>query len=205
MKIKSIAFLAFLIISVFTGCEDKGKIPQDIAVAPTTQTKQTQAQPTKEPESPSFKLVTSTGDKLTILAKKDGWKFQGYENKVILLDFFGTWCPPCKAEIPHLNNIREKLKDKFEIIGVDVGPRGGGDTPKETLDAFIKEFKIKYPIAVTSTKENGKLFGAVGELNRNGSIPFMILFNTKGQYLTHYVGMVPEEMLYSDIKKALEQ
>ena len=66
---------------------------------------------------------------------------------------------------------------------------------------FIKEFGVTYPI--TTKGDNLKLFGAVAELNPSGSIPFMVLFNKKGQYLQYYIGMKPEEMLFSDISKAI--
>lgn len=48
------------------------------------------------------------------------------------------------------------------------------------------------------------LFGAVSELNPNGSIPFMILFNKKGEFVQYYIGMKPEEMLMKDIQSTLK-
>lgn len=194
MKFKNLAFLSILTIALFNGCSDKEKIDEN-SLADKKEVAQVQ-------QTPTFNLTTSDGKNIKITADiKKGWKFEGYENKVVLLDFFGTWCPPCKAEIPHLNNIREKLKKDFEIIGIDVGPRGGGVTSKSELNQFIKEFNIKYPI--TSGKENNMLFGAVSELNPSGSIPFMILFNKKGEFVQYYIGMKPEEMLYKDITTAI--
>ncbi len=204
MQIKKLTFFAILLITIFTGCEDKGQISQDIVSKTVTKAQEKEKEQVKgEPKynAPTFNLVSPTGEELSIVAGKDGWKFEGIENKIVLLNFFGTWCPPCKAEIPHLNNLREKYINDFEIIAVDVGPRGGGTTPTSELLAFIEDFKIKYPI--TTGADNGKLFSGVMELNKNGSIPFMLLFNKKGQFVTHYIGMVPEEMLEGDIKKAM--
>jgi thiol-disulfide isomerase/thioredoxin len=191
MKIKKLLFFAFLAILLFSGCESKDKIDGSVVAN----------QAVKKEIAPIFNLTTSTGKQVKLIANKKGWEFKGFENKVILLDFFGTWCPPCKAEIPHLNSIRSKTKARFEILGIDVGPRGGGVTSKIDMQNFIKDYKIKYPIMIG--RNNGKLFGAVSELNKRGSIPFMILFNKKGEYVTHYIGMVPEEMLQSDIDKIL--
>ncbi len=196
MKIKNLAFLAIILTTVFAGCEDK-EISKDAVVS-------TKAQEVKVQEAsvPTFNLVTSNNKDIQILAKANNtWEFKGYQGKVILVDFFGTWCPPCKAEIPHLNNIRKELNGKFEIIGIDIGQRDGSITTPTELKDFIAEFDIKYPI--TTGGDNGQLFGAVSELNKRGSIPFMLLFDTKGTYVTHYIGMVPEEMIMSDIKKAL--
>jgi len=191
MKIKSMTFLFFLTISILSGCDDKTQITQDIAI----KNKQTIQQ------TPVFNLKTVDGKLIKIIANKSGWNFKGFENKIILLDFFGTWCPPCKAEIPHLNNIRSKIKNDFEIIGLEIGTRRGTATSHNKLVEFIKDFDIQYPI--TTGVDNIKLYHAVKELNVNGSIPFMILFNKKGQYVTHYVGMVPQEMIQSDIEQIL--
>lgn len=199
MKIKNIAIFSILTIALLSGCSDKEKIDES-AIAQTEQQvqKEQKAQPT------IFNMTKTDGKSIKIIIEEGkGWKFEGIdENKVVLLDFFGTWCPPCKAEIPHLNNIREKLKKDFEIIAIDIGPRGGGVTDPTELKDFIKDFEIKYP--VTSGGDNVKVFGAVSELNPGGSIPFMLLFNKKGEYVRYYVGMKPEEMLFSDIKRTIE-
>jgi len=191
MKIKKITILTILTLALFTGCGDKEKIDDSVV-----------ANGTAQEQSVTFDLKTTDGKDLKVIAKKEGWVFTGYENKVVLLNFFGTWCPPCKAEIPHLLNIRKKLKENFEIIAIDVGKRGGALNTQEELDAFIKEFGVTYPIVTGA--DNQKLFGAVSDLNPSGSIPFMILFNKKGQFMKPYIGMKPEEMQYSDISKTIE-
>ena len=129
MKIKKITILSFLALLLITGCGDKDKIEDTIATE------------SKKEIIPTFNLKTTTGKVITISANKEGWKFKGLENKVILLNFFGTWCPPCKAEIPHLNNIKSKLKKDFEILAVDLGPRSGGLNSPEHLADFIDEFE----------------------------------------------------------------
>lgn len=191
MQIKKLLILTFLILTFFIGCGDKDGIDDDMI----------SSQSAKQQQMPEFNLKTTDGKDITIKVTKEGWQFVGLENKVVLLNFFGTWCPPCKAEIPHLLNIRQKLEKDFEILAIDIGKRGGGDNTPEELAAFIKEFGVTYPI--TTKGDNLQLFGAVSELNPSGSIPFMVLFNKKGQYLQYYIGMKPEEMLFNDISKAI--
>ena len=192
MQIKTTLFLIFISLTLFIGCGDKESIDENMI----SNSKTTSQKPSE------FNLKTSDGKELKVKITQDGLQFEGLENKVVLLNFFGTWCPPCKAEIPHLLNIRKKLKKDFEILSVDIGKRGGGaNTPKE-LAAFIEEFKITYPI--TTAGDNQQLFSAVSELNPSRTIPFVILFNKKGQYVQHYIGMKPEEMLFSDISKAIQ-
>jgi len=190
MKIKKITILSFLTLLLITGCGDKKQIDENVVVE------------SKKEITPEFNLKTVRGKNISIVVKKDGWEFKGLENKVILLNFFGTWCPPCKAEIPHLNSIRSKLKKDFEIVAIDVGPRGGGLNSLESLQTFTKDFNVTYPIVSGDVAK--KLFGAVAELNPSGSIPFMVLFNKKGQYVQYYIGMKPEEMLFHDISKTIK-
>jgi len=193
MKVKKLTLLSLMAISLFTGCGDKKENIKDHMIE-------------KKIEKPTFftyNLSTSNGVKIDILQNnKNVWKFGNIKDKVILLDFFGTWCPPCKAEIPHLNNIRKKYNKDLEIIGIDIGKRSGGYNSDEEIKIFKERFNMQYPVA--TGVNNSSIFQAVGELNRAGSIPFMILFDKKGNYLTHYIGMVPEEMIVSDIEKALK-
>lgn len=167
---------------IFTGCDSKDE----------AQKSESKVQKVTVPE---FNLTTNDGKNIKIIADAKGWKFVGLENKAVLLNFFATWCPPCKAEIPHLNNLKEKYKDQFEVIAVLVEQ----DKPKALIEEFIKEHSVTYPI--TNSKENFKLVDAVGGVP---SIPTMFLFNIEGKIINKYVGMVPEEMLDSEIQKALK-
>jgi len=201
MKFKNFTLFSILSIALLSGCGDKEKIDDNALVKPTQQSFDKET--TKQRVAPVFNLKTHTGKSIKVTADvKNGWKFEGLEGKAVLLDFFGTWCPPCKAEIPHLNNIREKLKSDFEIVGIDIGNRDGSFNTPEQMASFVKEYDIKYPITIT--RENINLFRAVSDLNPSGSIPFMILFNKKGEFVQHYVGMKPEEMLYNDITATIK-
>lgn len=180
MKFKFVTLFTILSLIFFIGCDSKDNASQ--------------AKSQKE-ELPKFTLKTHDDKPLNIEATKEGIIFKGYEGKVILLDFFATWCPPCKAEIPHLNNLRERYAGKFEIISVLLEE----NKTKEEVQNFISEFDIKYP--VTNSPENFVLAQAVGGVK---SIPTMFLFGPSGEIVEKYIGMVPEEMLASDIDNALE-
>lgn len=71
---------------------------------------------------------------------------------------------------------------------------------KDEIQKFIDTFDINFKIAISN--ENQKLAKALGGVK---SIPFMILYDPQGNYFTHYVGAVPEEMIEFDIKRAMEK
>ena len=70
---------------------------------------------------------------------------EAYKGKVVLLNFWATWCGPCRAEIPSLIRIQEAYKDRLQIIGMDVD-----DDDQEQLREFVKDQGINYPVATTS-------------------------------------------------------
>jgi thiol-disulfide isomerase/thioredoxin len=184
MKFKKISFLVFfsLMAILYTGCDSK------------QEEQQTKQEP-KKVVIPEFNLKTNDRKNIKIIANPNGWEFPEYKDKAILLNFFATWCPPCKAEIPHLNALKEKYKDQFEVIAILVEQ----NKLQEVVAEFIDEHKISYPIA--NGAENFKLVNAVGGVP---SIPTMFLFNKNGKIINKYVGMVPQEMLDSEIQKALK-
>src|SRR3977135_1751772 len=67
-----------------------------------------------------------------------------YKGKVVVLDFYATWCEPCRAETPHLVNLQKQYGDKgLQVIGLNVG----GDDDRAQVPGFVKEFGIQYPLA----------------------------------------------------------
>jgi thiol-disulfide isomerase/thioredoxin len=210
MKFKSILFLFIFTISI-QGCESKETISDDTFTKSEEQSKsqvqndnkEENVEPTKKAKEIIFNLKTHDDKNIKISINNQEWSFKGYENKLIFLDFFGTWCPPCKKSIPHLNSLREKFKNNIEIIGLDIGNRDGTINSSEKLANFIKKYDIKYP--VTRGEPNNQIFGGLSSLNPSGSIPFMVLFNEKGQFVKPYIGMVSEEEFEHDIKYLLEQ
>jgi len=191
MKIKKITIFTLLTLLLITGCGNKDENVENTTSENKKETTQT------------FELTTMDDKPITITTKSKNWDIDGLDNKVVLVNFFGTWCPPCIAEIPHLNHIRSKLTKDFEILAVDLGPRSGGINPKEEVQGFIFQHNVKFPVVSGETAK--ELFAQVREHNPGGSIPFMVLFNKDGQYVKHYIGMQPEEMLLNDISTIIKK
>jgi len=180
--------IIFLIPIFFIGCSHN-KSQQN-----TNQTKkQTVQEEKKGPQT--IKLHAVNAQEVVLTKDNDNIKIKGIEGKVILLDFFATWCPPCKAEIPHLVNLQKKYKDKLVIISILLE----GDKPDNEIKSFIKYHGINY--IVTNDKNNFKLSNMLGGVK---NIPYMILYDKNGNLITHYLGAIPEEMINSDIQKAVK-
>ncbi|MBI4602135.1 MAG: TlpA family protein disulfide reductase [Planctomycetes bacterium] len=81
------------------------------------------------------------------IAKKD------YEGKVLIIDVWGTWCPPCRAEIPHFVKLQEKYRDKgLRVIGL-TWERGFTDEPtRKRVQSFAETNKINYPLIMASQR-----------------------------------------------------
>ncbi len=180
MQFKKVSFFIFFFIIIFAGCESKESSEQISS---------------SESNTYFANLKTTDGNIIKAEVSGNNMKFEGYEDKIILVNFFATWCPPCIAEIPHLNNLIKKYPNDFIVLGILLEQ---GKLNQEVLD-FIDEHNVTYPI--TNSSANFLLSDSVGGVK---SIPTMYLVDKNGEIQRKYVGIVLEEMLEIGIKKALE-
>ena len=185
MQFKTLAFLSILSILFFTGCDSKDKNEE------ITETKVQQVEKTTE-----FQLKTTDNNIIDIKLENDKIIVKNYPNKIVLLNFFATWCPPCKAEVPNLIKLQNDYKNDFVVVSVLLEEM---KTNEEIL-AFIKEYNINY--TVINSPES---FDLVKNLGGIKSIPTMYLLDKNSKIFQKYVGLVPNEMMEIDIKKVLEK
>ncbi|TXE89067.1 TlpA family protein disulfide reductase [Campylobacter volucris] len=177
MNIKNLLFVFVLVF--FSACSSEKENLQEESAS------------ISQSENIHFTLNFLDGKKL--LVKYNDQKFDFNDNsKAKLFVFFTTWCVPCKAQIPHLNNLYKKYQDQLEIIAVFLEE----NKDQEILD-FIQENKMAF---LATLSENNLVFSKVLNIN---SVPTMVLFNTKGEKVREYLGMIPEEMLDIDIQKVI--
>jgi thiol-disulfide isomerase/thioredoxin len=106
-----------------------------------------------------------------------------YKGKVTIVDVWGTWCPPCRGEIPHFIDIYKTYKEKgLEIVGINCNENGSPDEVKKTIKNFIKETKIPYRCVINDGKTEEKIPGFQGYpttlfLDRSGKVRMMIVGN----------------------------
>lgn len=112
-----------------------------------------------------------------------------YAGKVVLLNFWATWCPPCKLEIPDLIVLQEQYKDKFVIIGVSVDQDG-----PEGVKAFYQANKMNYPV-IMATADMIASYGGIT------AIPTSFIINGKGEAVTKIVGYRSKDQYEELIKQ----
>jgi len=146
-----------------------------------------------------FHLVDTKGGDYNVTKEGLNFYVKGHEGKVIMFDIFATWCPPCRAEAPNLAHLQKKYPDDLLILGVTIED----NIANADLDAFKKEYGADY--AIVNSQDNEKLYRAIASATKVGQrfpIPLMVMYKD-GRYITHYLGQTPEEMIESDLKKAL--
>jgi len=128
--------------------------------------------------APAFTLESIGGKKITL---------SNFKGKVVLLDFWATWCPPCRFSIPALVQLHQKFKDKkFEILGISL------DENKKTVLPFMKKAKIEYPVLYAKGT-------TVDQDYRIRAIPTFILLDQTGKIVQTYTGF------HSDVVKEWEK
>lgn len=115
-----------------------------------------------------------------------------YRGKVVLVNFWATWCPPCRKEIPSLIDLQEKYWDRgFSVIGISVDEGG-----KRIVRKFSDRMQINYPV-IMDKKGLAKSFGA------GMGIPVTFLVDPDGNIVRKYAGYVSHEELEGDILKLI--
>ncbi|HEU4833966.1 MAG TPA: TlpA disulfide reductase family protein [Pyrinomonadaceae bacterium] len=115
--------------------------------------------------------------------------FSEYKGKVLILDFYATWCAPCRDSIPHLIGLQKQYESQgLQVIGLNVG--GPGD--EQLVPAFAKQFGIQYPLARPDEDLVSFLLGD------QDAIPQTFVFDRQGQLVQRFVGFGAETGIYID-------
>lgn len=191
----SILLLA-LLTCVLAGCNSN-----DLSTSNTSKSPVASAPPNSAPPDTAFPMPPLNGGTINNL----GWTFEGgrrnvfsdFKGKVLVLDFYATWCEPCRKTVPHLIELQKKYEAQgLEVIGLNVG--GPDDQPE--VPAFAKEFGIQYTLAQPDDELVTFLMA------NNDAIPQTFVFDRQGQLAVRLVGYTPnyEERIDSAIEAGLK-
>ena len=121
-------------------------------------------------------------------------KIADYKGRVVVLDFYATWCEPCRAETPHLVNLQKQYGDKgLQVIGLNVG----GEDDRAQVPAYAKEFGIEYPLAYPDDDLADQL------LSDNQNIPQSFVYDRNGKLIKRFIGF--ESSGAAQIERVIQQ
>lgn len=115
-------------------------------------------------------------------------KIADMKGKAVVLDFWATYCGPCRKAIPHLNSLAAKYGDNLLVVGLNVG----GPEDRLKIPQFLTTTKIDYPIAFPEDALSNFIFAERSE------IPQTVIFNRNGEMIAKLIGFNP------DIQKQLD-
>jgi len=147
--------------------------------------------------APAFTLNDLNGNKVTLAS---------YRGKAVLINFWATWCAPCKIETPWIVELRDKYAGQgFEVLGVDTegddlkkNDKAGWAKAAAAAGKFVAEEKIPYPVLLDGDSIN-RQYGGLDDL------PTSFFVDRKGVVVTVQVGLTSEQDIESKIQKALSQ
>jgi cytochrome c biogenesis protein CcmG/thiol:disulfide interchange protein DsbE len=137
------------------------------------------------PSAPNFVLKDLNGKKVTLT---------DFKGKVIILTFWATWCPPCRAEIPHFVDLYSAYRSKgLEVVGISLDSYNVGG-----LKDFVKKYQITYPVLVGDNKISSDYGGIT-------SIPTTFIITQDAKIFRVYVGYLEKSDFEKDIKILLRK
>jgi thiol-disulfide isomerase/thioredoxin len=118
-------------------------------------------------------------------------KSSDFDGKVVILDFWATWCPPCRAEIPGFIELQNEYGEKgLVVVGVLLDEK-----EPARVKQFVKEFEINYPVVI-GTFNIMEYFGGMG-------MPSTFVINRSGKIVARHIGFASKETLEREIAPLL--
>lgn len=143
-------------------------------------------------QKPKASASGSTAPDFTV-ADLNGKKFSlsDYRGKVVLLDFWATWCAPCRAEIPHFVEMQRQLGPQgLQVIGISM------DDEAKPVKAFSDQYGINYPLAVGDDKLAQSFGGVLG-------LPVNFLIDRDGRIVKKFIGATDVSVIDKEVADLL--
>lgn len=134
--------------------------------------------------APDFSLSTLDGQPL---------RLSSYRGKVVVLDFWATWCVPCREEIPQFIRMQDQYGSRgMQVIGISM------DDSPEPVRSFYQEFKMNYPVALGDAKLGEQYGGILG-------LPITYVIGRDGEIANKYIGAVSVAVIEQRVQALLQK
>jgi cytochrome c biogenesis protein CcmG, thiol:disulfide interchange protein DsbE len=132
--------------------------------------------------APDFSLTDLSGHK---------FRLSDYRGKVVVLDFWATWCDPCKQEVPHFIEMQSKYASQgLQVLGVSM------DDDEPPVREFQQQYKMNYPVALGSPELADQYGGILG-------LPITFVIDRNGRITARHVGATDASVIEAEIRRLL--
>lgn len=184
VKLMALAGLVIFCVTFVGSCSSDSKV--EFKRQGTAGTEQVSAAATAQipaRKAPGFALLDLTGKSVN---------FSQYDGKVVLVDFWATWCPPCRRSIPDLSELHGKYNNRgFEVVGISLDQAGA-----DKVAQFAAQLKIPYTVVMGNVQ-------VANDWNIGSAIPIAFLVDRKGEIVDRFVGYQDKSVLDEKIQKFL--
>lgn len=133
-------------------------------------------------EAPSFSLNDTDFKKVNL---------SDYKGRIVVLNFFATWCPPCRGEIPDFIDVQKEYASQG-VVFIGISNEGTG-----TLKSFVARMGINYPVLGDSSQQAFTRYGPIR------GVPMTFIVGKDMKIYKIYIGAISRDMLEDDIKELL--
>ena len=175
LRLSAVFAAALLVAGFFTGCSS---MPRSVSAAANVKPEQ------ERHPAPEFALKDANGKTVHL---------EDYKGKVVLLDFFATWCGPCKIEIPWFMEMERKNKDRgFAVLGVSMDDEGW-----DIVKPFLTDLGVNYRVVI-GNDSTAQLYGGVDAL------PTTFLIDRNGKIASVHIGLASKKVFEDGIEQLLQ-
>ncbi len=190
-RLRWFTFLAAVVLGlamVLTACDAEERSSAEYAQTEATSSSEQEggeASETERRKIPSFEGVTLEGSSISDA---------DWQGKVVVLNFWATWCAPCRIEIPRLIDLHEEMNDQpVRVVGISIDEEG-----EAVVRPYADEIGITYPLMVDPEQELAEKFGG------HYAVPTTFVIDTNGEIRQRYMRVVEHDELVAAVEPLLD-